>query len=85
MGFTTHTEKSNLIPTHKLDILGFTIDSFDMTVSLKETKKKDLSNLISNTATKTFVKKKTLTSNRENSGSMTWVNVWCFMSLSYTG
>ena len=56
LGFTIHEGKSNLILTQKLDILGFTIDSFAMTVSLKETKKKDLSNLISKTITKTFIK-----------------------------
>ena len=44
------------MPTQKLDILGFTIDSVAMTVSLKETKKKDLSNLISKTIAKTFIK-----------------------------
>ena len=56
LGFTIHEGKSNLIPTQKLDILGFTIDSVAMTVSLKETKKKDLSNLISKTIAKTFIK-----------------------------
>ena len=56
LGFTIHAGKSNLIPTQKLDILGFIIDSVAMTVSLKETKKKDLSNLISKTSTKTYVK-----------------------------
>ena len=54
--FTIHAGKSNLIPIQKLDILGFAIDSVAMTVSLKETKKKDLSNLISKTITKTFIK-----------------------------
>ena len=44
------------MPTQKLDILGFTIDSVAMTVSLKETKKKDLSNLISKTIAKTFIR-----------------------------
>ena len=82
LGFTIHVGKSNLIPTQKLDILGFTIDSVAMTVSLKETKKKDLSNLISKTIAKNFIKIK-LTSNRESSGSITWVNVWCFILLAY--
>ena len=58
--FTIHAGKSNLIPIQKLDILGFAIDSVAMTVSLKETKKKDLSNLISKTITKTFIKIKKL-------------------------
>ena len=44
------------MPTQKLDILGFTIDSVAMTVSLKETKKKNLSNLISKTITKTLIR-----------------------------
>ena len=57
LGFTIHAEKSNLNPTQKLDILGFTIDSVAMTPSLKGTKKKDnLSNLISKTIAKTFIK-----------------------------
>ena len=60
LGFTIHAEKSNLNPTQKLDILGFTIDSVAMTVSLKETKKKDLSNLISKTIAKTFIKMREL-------------------------
>ena len=47
LGFTIHAGKSNLIPTLKLDVLRFTIDSVAMTVSLKETNKKDLRNLIS--------------------------------------
>ena len=38
LGFTIHKGKSNLIPTQKLDILGFTIDSVAMTISLKEKK-----------------------------------------------
>ena len=50
LSFTIHAGKSNLNPTRKLDILGFTIDSVAMTLSLKGTKKKDnLSNLISKT------------------------------------
>ena len=56
LGFTIHEGKSNLIPTQKLDILGFTIDSVAMTVSLKETKKKNFRNLTSKTITKTFIK-----------------------------
>ena len=56
MGFTIHAGKSNLIPTQKLDILGFTIDSVATAVYLKETKKKDLNNLISKTVAKTFIK-----------------------------
>ena len=56
LSFTIHTEKSNLIPTQKFDILGFTIDSGAMMVSLKETKMNNQSNLISKTITKTFVK-----------------------------
>ena len=51
---TIHAGKSDLIPTQILDTLSFTIDSVAMTVSLKETKKKYLSNLISKTVTKTF-------------------------------
>ena len=61
LGFTIHAGKSNLIPTQKLDILGFTIDSVAMAVSLKETKKKDLSNLISKTIVKNFIKIRKLT------------------------
>ena len=38
-GFTFHAGKSSLIPTQKLYILGFTIDSVAMMVSLKETQK----------------------------------------------
>ena len=56
LGFTIHAGKSNLIPTLKLDVLRFTIDSVAMTVSLKETNKKDLSNVISKTFAKTFIK-----------------------------
>ena len=56
LGFTIHAGKSNLIPTLKLDVLRFTIDSVAMTVSLKETNKKDLRNLISKTIAKTFIK-----------------------------
>ena len=56
LGFTIHAGKSDLISTQKLEILGFTIDSVDMTFSLKETKKKDLRNLISKTIAKTFIK-----------------------------
>ena len=44
------------MPTQKLDILGFAIDSVAMTVSLKETKNRDLSNLISKTIAKTFTR-----------------------------
>ena len=71
LGFTIHAGKSNLISTQKLEILGFTIDSVDMTISLKEPKKKDIRNLISKTIAKT--------SNQENSASITWINVWCFI------
>ena len=56
LGCTIHAGKSNLIPTQKLDILGFTIDSVAMMVSLKETRKRDLGNLISKAVTKTFIK-----------------------------
>ena len=50
LSFTIHAGKSNLNPTRELDILGFTIDSVAMTLSLKGTKKKDnISNLISKT------------------------------------
>ena len=56
LGFAIHAGKSNLTPTQKLDILGFTVDSVAIKVSLKETKKKDLSNLISKTIAKTFIK-----------------------------
>ena len=54
LDFTIHAGKSNLIPTQKLDILDFTIDSVATTVSLKETKKKD--HLIFKTIAKTFMK-----------------------------
>ena len=56
LGFTIHAGKSYLIPTQKIDILGFTIDSVAMMFSLKETKKKDLRNLITKTIAKTFIK-----------------------------
>ena len=54
-----------------------------MMVSLKETKKKDLSNLISKTVNKNFMKIRTLISNQENGGSIIWVNVWCFILSAY--
>ena len=53
--FCHNTGKINLIPAQKPDILDFTIDSVAMTVCLKETKKKDLSNLISKTVNKNFI------------------------------
>ena len=56
LGFTIHAGKLNWIPTQKLDILGFTTNTVALTVSLKETKKKNLSNLISKTVTKNVIK-----------------------------
>ena len=52
LGFTIHVGKSNLIPTSKSDILGYTIESVATKVSSKETKKKDLIQSIA----KTFIK-----------------------------
>ena len=53
--FCYNTGKISLIPTQKSDILDFTIDSVAITVCLKETKKKDLGNLISKIVNKTFI------------------------------
>ena len=39
LGFTIHVGKSNLIPTQKLDILGFTIDSVAIDGFFKRNKK----------------------------------------------
>ena len=41
LGFTIHAGKSNLILTQTLYILGFTVSSVAMAVSLKDTHKKD--------------------------------------------
>ena len=46
LGFTVHAEKSQFLPTQDLDILGVTINSVNMTVSLKKEKKEQLACLI---------------------------------------
>ena len=49
-------EKSQFLPTQELDILGFTINSVNMTVLLKTEKKEQLPSLIRKTINKKFVK-----------------------------
>ena len=56
LGFTVHAEKSQFLPTQDLDILGFTINSVNMTVSLEKEKKEQLVCLIRKTINKKFVK-----------------------------
>ena len=56
LGFIIHAEKFILIPTQKLDTSGFNISSVSMTVSLKETKKQDLFQIIYKTIKKKFIK-----------------------------
>ena len=46
LGFTVDAEKSQFLPIHELDILGFTINSVNMTVTLKKEKKEELACLI---------------------------------------
>ena len=46
LGFTVDAEKSQFLPTQELDILGFTINSVNMTVTLKKEKKEELVCLI---------------------------------------
>ena len=38
--FSFHAEKSQFLPTQELDILGFTISSVSMAISLKKEKKR---------------------------------------------
>ena len=40
LGFSVHVEKSQFLPTQELDILGFTISSVSMAISLKKEKKR---------------------------------------------
>ena len=49
-------EKSQFLPIHELDILGFTINSVNMTVTLKKEKKEELACLIRKTINKKFIK-----------------------------
>ena len=56
LGFTVHAEKSQFLPTQEIDILGFTINSVNMTVSLKKENKEQLACLIRKTITKEFIK-----------------------------
>ena len=46
LGFVIHPEKSQLIPTQRLEFLGFIIDSTTMTVSLTARKKKAFKKLL---------------------------------------
>ena len=52
LGFTVHAKKSQFLPIQKLDILGFTINSVNMMISLKKEKKVQLACLIRKTITK---------------------------------
>ena len=56
LGFTVHAEKSQFLPTQELHILGFTINSVNMTVSLKKEKKEQLACVIRKKINKKFVK-----------------------------
>ena len=56
LGFKVHAEKSQFLPTQELDILGFTINSVNMTVLLKTEKKEQLPSLIRKTINKKFIK-----------------------------
>ena len=56
LGFTVHAEKSQFLPTQELDILGFTINSVNMTVSLKMEKKEQLACLIRKIINKKIIK-----------------------------
>ena len=49
-------EKSQFLPTQELDVLGFTINSVNMTVTLKKEKKEELVCLIRKTKNKKFIK-----------------------------
>ena len=56
LGFTVHVEKSQFLPAQELDILDFTINSVNMTVSLKKEKKQQLACLIRKTINKKLIK-----------------------------
>ena len=56
LGFTIHAERSQFLPIQELDILGFTINSVNMTVSLKKEKKEQLACLKRKTINKKFIK-----------------------------
>ena len=56
LGFTIHAKNSQFLPTQVLGILGFTITSVNMTVSLNKEKKEQLACLIRKTINKEFIK-----------------------------
>ena len=56
LGFTIHAKKSQFLPTQELGILGFTINSVNMTVLWKKEKKEQLACLIRKTINKEFIK-----------------------------
>ena len=56
LGFTIHSEKSELDPVTRIIFLGFVIDSITMTVTLTDEKKAKLLKLIEELLPKTFVK-----------------------------
>ena len=58
--FTVHAEKLQFFSNQELDILGFTINSVSMTVSLKKEKKEQLACLIRKAINKKFIKIRTL-------------------------
>lgn len=55
LSVTVHADKSQFLPTPKLDVLGFTINSVKMMVSLKKEKRKQLASLITITFKKKFI------------------------------
>ena len=73
LAFSLHTGKLQFLQIQQdLDILGFTINSINMTVSLTKEKKAQLSGLIRKTLNKKFIKnKKVWANNRENSSCVT--------------
>ena len=56
LGFTIHAEKSKLIPSTKLEILGFEIDSVRMRVSLTHAKKDEILVILKKVKNKTYIK-----------------------------
>ena len=46
LGFVIHPEKSQLVPSQRLEFLGFVIDSTTMTISLNDRKRKNLKKLV---------------------------------------
>ena len=73
LAFSLRTGKLQFLQIQQdLDILGFTINSINMTVSLTKEKKAQLSGLIRKTLNKKFIKnKKVWANNRENSSCVT--------------